>query len=128
MSAEEWEAIPDVVADHTLKFKQGQNKKDSFLFTPVPDYLIAGGLIRPLKTCKANMRLSHHSKDRYSPYQRCWRYGKLPWWNEQCLLGRDARQPINYLWVSGRSSRSGIVSRQDWTSVLIHICRYDFIT
>jgi hypothetical protein len=38
---EEWEAIPDVVADHTLKFKQGQNKKDSFMFTPVPDYLIA---------------------------------------------------------------------------------------
>ena len=41
VSAEEWEAIPDVVADHTLKFKQGQNKKDSFMFTPVPDYLIA---------------------------------------------------------------------------------------
>jgi len=41
VTAEEWEAIPDVVADHTLKFKQGQNKKDSFMFTPVPDYLIA---------------------------------------------------------------------------------------
>lgn len=58
MSAEEWEAIPDVVADHTLKFKQGQNKKDSFQFTPVPDYLIAGREICTIQICTANLRLS----------------------------------------------------------------------
>ena len=40
VTAEQWDAIPEV-GDHSLKLKQSRKKETTF--TPLPDYLLAGG-------------------------------------------------------------------------------------